>query len=446
MAVAKQLITGEQHEDGPTRYRWRGDWLRWEGSHWSEIEDASIRAMIYTQLEHAVYKGANSLVPWQPNRHRVSDVSDALAAVAFLRNTAQLNTWLDDSDIPAGELVACANGLLHVSRRKLYEHTPAFFNIAHVPFDYSSKARTPERWLKFLNDLWPGDPDSVAALQQWFGYVISGRTDLHKILLMIGPPRSGKGTIARILRKLIGERNTVGPTLASLEANFGLAPLIGKSLAVISDARLSRGHEGPVVEKLLSISGEDTLTIDRKYKEPWTGPIPARLMIVSNELPKFGDASGAIVNRCIMLQMTQSWLDREDTRLTAKLAEEMPGIMNWALAGLARVVARNSISESDTSATARDILNDNSSPISSFVRDCCYREGEVVVDEVWHAWRTWCAENGHKESSKGTLGRDLHAIIPSLEVVSRRVGRGGGRQRSYVGLSLRQSRTRGTRP
>ena len=25
------------------------------------------------------------------------------------------------------------------------------------------------------------------------------------------------------------------------------------------------------VERLLSISGEDTITVDRKYREPWTG-------------------------------------------------------------------------------------------------------------------------------------------------------------------------------
>jgi phage/plasmid-associated DNA primase len=30
-------------------------------------------------------------------------------------------------------------------------------------------------------------PDAIDVLGEWFGYVISGRTDLHKILLMVGP-------------------------------------------------------------------------------------------------------------------------------------------------------------------------------------------------------------------------------------------------------------------
>ena len=144
--------------------------------------------------------------------------------------------------------------------------------------------------------LWPDDPDSIAALQEFFGYVISGRTDLHKILLLVGPTRAGKGVIARILKSLVGRGNYAGPTLASLGTNFGLSPLIGKPLAIVSDARLGGANVHQVVERLLSISGEDMLTVDRKYREPWTGTLPTRFLVISNELPRFGDASGAIAN------------------------------------------------------------------------------------------------------------------------------------------------------
>ena len=58
------------------------------------------------------------------------------------------------------------------------------------------------------------------------------------MLLLIGPTRSGKGTIARMLTALIGSGHVAGPTLASLGTNFGLSPLLGKPLAIISDARL----------------------------------------------------------------------------------------------------------------------------------------------------------------------------------------------------------------
>jgi putative DNA primase/helicase len=56
--------------------------------------------------------------------------------------------------------------------------------------------------------------------------------------MLVGPKRSGKGTIGRILIALLGDDNVVAPTLAGIGTNFGLAPLIGKPLEIISDSRL----------------------------------------------------------------------------------------------------------------------------------------------------------------------------------------------------------------
>jgi putative DNA primase/helicase len=75
-----------------------------------------------------------------------------------------------------------------------------------------------------------------------------------------------------VLTRLVGIDNTVAPTLAGLGVNFGLAPLIGKRIAIISDARLGgRADQHAIAERLLSITGEDAITIDRKFREAWTG-------------------------------------------------------------------------------------------------------------------------------------------------------------------------------
>src|SRR5207302_2367278 len=121
----------------------------------------------------------------------------------------------------------------------------------------------------------------------------------------------------------------------------GLAPLIGKHVAIISDARLSgRTDQAVIVERLLSISGEDTLTVDRKHREAWTGQLPTRLTIISNELPRLSDSSGALAGRLILLPLTQSFYGQEDENLMAKLLPELPGILLWAIQGLLRLRER----------------------------------------------------------------------------------------------------------
>jgi putative DNA primase/helicase len=54
--------------------------------------------------------------------------------------------------------------------------------------------------------------------------------------------------------------------------------LIGKPLATVAHARIEDGKTHAVVERLLSISGEDTLTVNIKYKEQWNGKLPTRFM------------------------------------------------------------------------------------------------------------------------------------------------------------------------
>ena len=136
-----------------------------------------------------------------------------------------------------------------------------------MEFAYDPEAPQPEAFLAALKSWWPDDPQCIEALQEWFGYVISADTSQQKILLLLGPPRCGKGTIGRTITRVVGLGNVTAPTLNSLSGAFGLEPLIGKQLAIVPDARLGRGSDPvDIAEKLLSISGEDQISVGRKYK------------------------------------------------------------------------------------------------------------------------------------------------------------------------------------
>ncbi|MFD9860837.1 DNA primase family protein [Streptomyces alboflavus] len=445
MAVARHLAPTWEHDGLLTLRHWRGAWMSWEYSHWRELDAQQVRASLYKELEHALFehvtpKGVLEHRRWAPTIRKVADLMQAIAAVTHLAPSIDAPSRIDASGrmLPnnEGPVVACTNGLLRVVDRTLTPLTPGFFNLVSVPFDYDPDATAPT-WEAFLRQVWPDDPHSIAALQEWFGYVLSGRTDQQKILLVVGPTRSGKGTIARILAGLVGEGNMAGPTLASLGSNFGLSPLLGKSLAVVSDARLNGRDGNQVVERLLTISGEDTIDVDRKFKDPWTGKLPTRLMILSNELPNFGDASGVIARRFIVLNMTVSWLGKEDTTLTDKLAAEMPGILNWALDGLARLEAAGRLTEPPSSREAVTTMQDTASPTSAFVRECCETgpRCEVVIEELWAVWRTWAEDNGIRAGTKQMFGRNLQSVVPQVRRTKPR-GDDGRQVPMYVGLAL----------
>jgi putative DNA primase/helicase len=452
MAVARQFLeeSGYLTDGQPTLQHWRGSYWLWQKTFWQEQEDRTIRSFLYRYTEFAVYVTPLGYVPWKPNRKTITDLMDALTAIAVLPAHVNQPSWLDHRK--TGVIVACQNGLLDVERGVIYDHTPKFFSNVSVPFDYNPQAPKPERWLYFLNQLWPPDNDvtrpEIAALGEWYGYIVSGRTDLHKAMLQVGPTRGGKGIIGRILTALIGPENVCGPTLGSLGNEFGLESLLGKSLAILSDIRSTRHTNSTVmVERLLSISGEDTLSVPRKFRTAWTGKLPCRLQIMSNEVPNFDDASSAIIGRLIVLILHNSWLGREDHTLEGRLREELSGILNWALDGLHRltVTNKNQFTAIKASDNAIRQMRDLASPVRAYVRENCTlgdANDFIEVDQLFLDFKVWIENNNYPKTNKHVFGRNLHAAFPAIGA-SRPTAANGKRFRAYTGIRLRPLGERG---
>ena len=416
-----------------TLHRHAGEFYRWNGKSYRVAGTEDIRSALW-----------KSLADGKPTKRVIDEAFDALKAVANVPSEQAPPVWLDGRDgPPPHELVSCTNGLLHLPTRQLQPHTPLLFGLHALGYAYQPDALEPVEWLRFLNELWPDDQELIDALREWFGLLLTTDTSFQKMLLLIGPKRSGKGTIATILQYLVGLYNVCGPTLGSLGGTFGMEPMIGKLLAVISDARLGeRTDKSVVAERLLTISGEGSPTVDRKNRTSWTGKLPTRFIVLTNELPRLADASGALASRFIILRLTRSFYGREDRQLASRLVTELPAILNWSLAGWDRLHERDSLTQPASSLELVQRLEDLASPIGAFIRDRCTTDPEqpgtdvqVSKDTLFAAWRDYCHDQGRTfAGTKATFGRDLVAYMP--EIGESRPG-SGERERVYTGIRLK---------
>ena len=164
---------------------------------------------------HLEEKKTHAIVPFIPDETKVQKVIKALEAAVYLSDRyddgPQVGEWRNppfwiDGRESGNDLIACRNGLLDLETKTLTPNSPAFFNVNTLPFGYDANAPTPKRWIKFLRELWPGDEgkQSRMTLQEIFGLMLIADTSYQKIFLIIGPKRSGKGTIGRVLRRPIG--------------------------------------------------------------------------------------------------------------------------------------------------------------------------------------------------------------------------------------------------
>jgi putative DNA primase/helicase len=423
------------HRD--TWYVWRRGTYRDEPRH--EL-DARVVPCIKAEFDRVSAETGKTAL--QVTQTLVGNVRLALAGHTIVAGSRDLPCWLGDAaPFPAPEALAARNGIFHLpalaeGRAVRVPPTPDFFSTVALDYDIEIDPPRPATWLKFLDQVFPGDPHAVELLQEFFGYVLTSDTSYQKMLVILGPTRSGKGTIGRVLTGLVGPWNVAGPTAGSLKKEFGLQPLLGKPLAIMADAQVKH-HDDALVERLKAISGEDLITVDRKHASAVTVKLPTRFVIMSNDLPRFKDASGALANRMLVLRMTQSFLGREDTGLGARLLAERPGILMWAIAGWKRLGDRGRFVQPASGAQLAEELHALSSPLRQFVAEWCRVEpgARVPRQALYEAYQRWCVGQGIDHPlHPTTFGAELRSVVPTLGDAHPDIN--GKRVRCYTGIVL----------
>jgi putative DNA primase/helicase len=403
---------------------YRGSFYRWDGSHYAAVDDDTINSEIYMWLEKPALKPRY-------------EVRSALQAMTHINRDLQAPAWLDgDHPQPATDYVSCKNGLLSIPTGEVLPHSSNFLTMNALPCDFDPDAKAP-RWEQFLDEAFGTDTAAIELLQEMFGYILSRSLDQQKLFMIVGPKRSGKGTLARILMALCGKGNVAGPTIEDLKNGKAMEGLIDKILAIIPDARLEGFGNHALVERLLAISGADTQHIWRKYKSPWDGVLGVRVLILCNDLPAFTDASGVIASRFMVLRTQQSFFGREDTKLTEKLLGELPGILNWAIAGFRRLRARGYFVQPASSQADIDELEEQASPCIAFVKDHCLTGAAYTTDAkiLLDAYNAWREDEHYKDKTTGrSFGRQLRTAAPNVNRV--RVGSRGDQRYVYQGIRL----------
>ena len=304
----------------PNLVRYRDDFYDYEKGRYTIVDDGTIDANIYGFLDKCTKEAiAENSFPSIRTCSRVRETINALKAVGHLLPTIEQPSWLDGRSGPNPEHLVCfPNGMLDLVTNQFIPPEPTLFSSHSVGFDYDLKAPPPTQWLGFLNQIFDGEQDQIDALQEMFGYCISADVSQEKSFMWLGPPRSGKDTMRNTLQSMLSSTAVCGPTLDSMGTNFGMSAFIGKQLAIVGDMRLgSKCDRDLLTENILKLSGRGLFSIDRKYKEHWTGVLLCKLLLISNEQPKFKDTSGALPKRIITFLTRVSFYGREDPHLFA---------------------------------------------------------------------------------------------------------------------------------
>lgn len=425
---------------GPTLIYHQSTWHQWIGTRYDVIAEDDIKARLWKWLATCRVWQKDKQVAFKPSRNVVSGVMDALKAEANEPSTLEAPCWLTSGP---PNIIAFENGLLDVERclaghGGVLSHSPDWFSPNCLPHSFDATAACPQ-WFDFLNDVFDGDEERISALQQWFGYNLTSDNRQHKIAMLIGPPRSGKGTTMAVMGAMLGRHNIASTSLASLGGRFGLEPLVGKMSALIDEGHLGKFSDNSLVlERLKAISGGSEQTVDRKGIAALSSiDLKVRFTMAVNELPRLSDSSAALRSRLLIIPYFKTYEGKEDFDLVDRLLKEVSGITNWALEGLRQLKANGRFK---TPSAGEKIMRDFvylSSPVKAFIDECCELgpDQRVTRQDLRVVWQHWCEENGHVAGSRNDFGRKLRAVVPTIEDERSRCG--GSRKWCYVGVGLK---------
>lgn len=452
--IAVTFLEDKFHQTGRYLMRqWDNNWYRYEEGRYLKMGKNEVWQPIYLWAKDKMItrekpNGEQAVIALKMDIPTSNNLERAMLAETLLP-LASLPCWVNGTTGPdPKDMIVFSNGILNVPSyledptgdEVLLPHTPDLFSTVALPFAFDSTAVCPQ-WLAFLEASLGDDQDKIQLLKEWFGYCMTSDTTRHKMMYMRGLPGAGKGTSMTILEALIGSEHTAASSFSELAGDFGTAPLIGKQICLIGDARTptSKGMKG--LELLLSMTGEDKFSVNRKNRDHAENVmLIARITIASNSFIEVPDHERAMERRLLLLEFVRSFQGREDTELRAKLKTELPGIALWALEGLRALKERGpsgAFTKPVSSIKAMADWIEGNSPMTAFISECCDPSGEVAKSRLFEAWAGWCHERRAPEVSRTRFYEQMTNQVNGVTTFDR-VDATGRKVLYFKGLSLKR--------
>jgi len=334
------------------------------------------------------------------------------------------------------DVINLKNGLLNLRTFELKPHTPDFLSTIQIPVEYNPNAKS-ELWEKVVHeDLYEED---TLVLQEAFGYSLYPSNIAQKMFVFLGQGNNGKSLILHVLEELIDKEHVANISPQELESNrFASSYLFGKLVNIYPDlpnfALQSSG-------KLKALVSGDSLTVEEKFKKPFSFRNHAKFYFSANILPKVSDNTLAFYRRLIIINFPKTFDESSaDTTLAEKLTrpEELSGILNWALEGLQRLIQNNfRFSYKKSVEEIQEIYTRSSDPVKAFLDEETIEDSEayIIKQDLYEAYKEYVKK--HKLMSPLTPTTFFRNLLKYRKLKTEHKNVKGERKWVYTGIRLK---------
>lgn len=403
-------------------------WMHWDGRCWREDRAGHTIRAVVDVLRRSLAESLDQPDLRQDVRkcETANGITGVLKIAAALPGLAATADQLDADPY----LLNVANGTLDLRTMELHPHNPAnrMTHIAAAAWDPAANGPT---WSSFLGRVLP-DEDTRSFLQRYAGLALAGKVLEHRLAILTGRGRNGKGVFYQALNNALGDyAGTAEPDLFMHREGAhptGEMDLRGRRLVTVSESEKDRRLAEATMKRL---TGGDTIRARRLYQD-FTEFAPSHtVLFITNHLPKVSGDDPAIWARIrvvpfsIVIPSTE-----QDPHLPEKLQLEMDAILAWAVAGWQDYQA-NGLAEPASVVAATANYHRDADALGRFIdEECDTGPGySALIESLHQAWTRWAAGEGLQPMSKRAFGAALEQRGHEA-----RKGTGGVRVRSGIQL------------
>ena len=332
-----------------------------------------------------------------------------------------------------------ANGVLDIKRKILVDHDKSF-NFKYItPIKYDPNAKCPT-FMDFLNFVFEGNQELINVTGEIFGYcLLGGDPFLHKSIVLLGDGRNGKSTWLHVLRKLLGDDNCSSVSMGLLNKPFSAVRLDGKLANITGELPTGKLDS----ELFKSAVGGEYITAAHKGKDEYGLHVRSRFIFACNDMPKFGDATTGMWEKLYIIPFNRYIReDERDPGIFTRLETELPGVLNFALDGLAVLLKRQKLPKIQAVQDLMTEYREESDSVYDYfnekvIVDNKYQYDRILNKKLHNHYALFCSGNGRHAVNDNQFSKRLRRILKEREMLNVTVKTGKGREgRWYSGLSV----------
>ena len=357
--------------------------------YWEVVNDNELKGFL---SDAAIKLGAPKL---DAKYHQFrNDLYKQFCATSFLRvenssNNIQIN-------LLNGTLEFSSSGFL------LKDFNPDDFIKYQLGFEYNPNSKSP-LFDKFLNEVLPSKSvrDLVA---EYLGSIFikkSSSIKIEKVMVLLGNGANGKSVLFEVVNKLLGAENVSNYSLQSLTDTSGYYRAFLENTLLNYSSEMNGRIEFSIFKQLAS---QEKVAARLPYKEPIILDNYARLLFNSNVLPENVEISNAFFRRLLIIPFNVTIKEEDqDPELHLKLFKELPGILNWILDGLTRLIKNKKFTQSDEVDELIKKYEIESDSLKLFLEENYYEKSltnKIKIKDLYLKYKAFCLEDRYLTLNK----------------------------------------------